>query len=179
MKKHLTRFLFLGLWLLAWGSPAWAEDTKLGIIDAQKIFEGSKVGRKDKFFLEDYVKTRQRLIESEEADLKKLQSDLQQQQAVLTPGALQQKAEEFRQQVGVYERHVKEMQGEVEAKKREVLGGFSKKIAQVVAEIAGKERILLVMDKGGDATGTLVLFNTPSIDITDKVIKALDSRVGN
>jgi outer membrane protein len=179
MKKHLTGFLLLGLWLLAWGSLAWAEDTKLGIVDAQKIFEGSKIGKKDKLFLEDYVKTRQRLLESEEADLKKLESDLQQQQAVMTPGALQQKAEEFRQRVEVYQRHVQEMQGEVEAKKRELLGAFSKKVEQVVAEIAVKERILLVLERGAGSVGTMVLFNTPSIDITDQVIKALDSKGGN
>jgi outer membrane protein len=179
MKKYPTIFLLLGLWLLAWGSPAWAEDTKLGIVDAQKIFEGSKVGKKDKFFLEDYVKTRQRLLESEEADLKQLQSDLQKQQAVLTPGAMQQKSEEFRQRVETYQRHVQEMQGEVEAKKRELLGVFSKKIEQVVAEIAAKERILLVLEKGAGSVGTMVLFNTPSIDITDQVIKALDSKAGN
>lgn len=179
MKKYLAVFLLLGLWLFAWGSPAWAEDPKLGIIDSQKLFEGSKVGQKDKFFLGDYVKTRQRLIESEEADLKKLQSDLLQQQAVLTPEALQQKAAEFRQRVGGYERHVQEMQNEVEAKKREVLGVFSKKVEQVVAEIAVKERIFLVMQKGAGPEGTLVLFNNSSIDITDRVIKALDSKGGN
>lgn len=179
MKKYSAIFLLLGLWLLAWGSPSWAEDPRLGVIDTQKTLEGSKAGKKIKSFLEDYVKTRQRLIESEEIDLKKLQADMEQQQAALTPAARQQKEEEFRQRVGVYQRHVQELQGEIEAKKREVLGEFSKKIEQVVMEIAAKERILLVMEKGESAEGTLVLFSNPSSDITDRVIKALDSKGGN
>lgn len=179
MKKHSAVVLLLGLWLLAGGSPAWAEDTRLGVINTQKAMEGSKVGKKVMSFLEDYVKTRQRLIESEEVDLKKLQADLGQQQAALSPAARQEKEEDFRQRMVVYQRHVQELQGEIEAKKRDVLGEFSKKIEQVVVEIATKERILLVMEKGDSAAGALVLFSNPSSDLTDQVIKALDSKGGN
>jgi Skp family chaperone for outer membrane proteins len=57
------------------------------------------------------------------------------------------------------------------------LGEFSKKIEQEVKEIAEKERIGLVFDKGESGPGTMVLYSHPSINLTDRVIKALDGKL--
>jgi outer membrane protein len=171
--------MLIGMLLLACGFPAWADELKIGVIEPQKILEGTKAGKKLMASLEDYVKTRQRLIESEEVDIKKVQADLAQQSAVLNPAAKQEKEDEFRQRVGAYQRHVQELEGEILAKKREVLGAFTKQVEQVVTEIAAKERITLVVEKGDSGAGTLILYSHPSINLTDRVIKALDSRAGN
>jgi outer membrane protein len=157
--------------------PAWSEEPKLGVVEPQKILEATKEGKKIKASLEDYVKTRQRLIESEEADLKKVQGDLA-QGASLSQAAQEGKEEAFRKKAVAYQRHVQELENDIQNKKREVLGEFSKKIEQIVIEIAEKEKIGLVLDKGENGPGTAVLYSHPSINLTDRVIKVLDSKPG-
>jgi outer membrane protein len=176
VKTHIL--LLLGLMVLTWVPPAWSEETKIGVIEPQRILEMTKEGKKIKASLEDYVKTRQRLIESEEGDLKKFQEDLAQQGTVLSPAALQAKEEAFRQKAVAYQRHIQELENDIQTKKREVLGEFSKKLEQVVIAIADKEGIGLVLDKGESGPGTMVLYNHPSINLTDRVIKMLDSKPG-
>ena len=179
MKKSWSSFILIGMLALAFGLPAWAEELKIGVVEPQKVLEATKAGRRIKDSLADYVKTRQRLLDSEAEDLKKIEEDLVKQGAGLSAETRQEKEGAFRQKVAAYQRRVQELEGEVQAKKAEVLGEFTKSLEQVVREIAEKEKISLVMQKGASDAGTLVIFNHPSVDLTDRVSKALDSRKGD
>jgi outer membrane protein len=176
MKKHWSVLILMGMSSWASGVPAWAEDLKVAVVEPQKVLEGTKAGKKIKDSLAEYVKTRQRLLDSEAEDLKKIEEDLAKQGATLSPAAKQGKETAFRQKVVVYQRRIRELETEVQAKKKEMLSGFTKIIEQVVNEIAEKEKISLVLDKGGSETGVLVIFNHPSVDLTNRVIKEVDSR---
>ena len=180
MKQRASSILILlSLFLLGVGFSFGSEELKIGVINPQKILEGTKQGKKAKQTLSEYVQTRQKLLESEAADLKKLETDLANQSTVMDTKAKAEKEQSFQQKVAVYQRRVQELNAEVETKKREVLGGFTKAIEQAVREIAEKEKILLVMEKGGGNAGSLVLYNQDSLDLTSRVIKALDSKAGN
>jgi outer membrane protein len=178
MKQRATILVLLSLFLLGVGFSAGAEELKIGVINPQKILEATKQGKKAKQTLADYVQTRQKLLESEAADLKKLEMEMATQSTVLDTKVKAEKEQSFQQKVAVYQRRVQELNAEVETKKREILGGFTKAIEQAVREIAEKEKILLVVEKGGNA-GSLVLFNQDSLDLTPRVIKALDSKAVN
>jgi outer membrane protein len=179
MKKSWSSLILIGMLALAFGLPAWAEELKIAVVEPQKVLEATKAGRRIKDSLADYVKTRQRLLDSEAEDLKKIEEDLVKQGAGLSAETRQEKEGAFRQKVAAYQRRVQDLEGEVQAKKAEVLGEFTKSLEQVVQEIAEKEKISLVMQKGAGDAGTLVIFNHPSVDLTDRVIKALDSRKGD
>ena len=179
MKQRASILVLLSLFLLGLEFSAGAEELKIGVINPQKINEATKQGKKVKQTLADYVQTRQKLLESEAADLKKLETELATQSTVLDTKVKAEKEQSFQQKVAVYQRRVQELNAEVETKKREVLGGFTKAIEQAVREIAEKEKILLVMEKGGNNAGSLVLYNQDSLDLTPRVIKALDSKAVN
>jgi outer membrane protein len=176
MKKHWSILILIGMLVLALRVPAWAEDLKVAVVEPQKVLEDTKAGKKIKDSLAEYVQTRQRLLDSEAADLKKIEEDLTKQGATLSPAAKQEKETVLRQKVVAYQRRVQELEVEVRAKKTEMLSGFTKTIEQVVKEIAEKEKIFLVLDKGGNGADTLVIFNNPAVDLTDRVIKEVDSR---
>ncbi len=176
MKKYWSVLILMGMSAQAFGMPAWAEDLKVAVVEPQKVLEGTKAGKKVKDSLAEYVKTRQRLLDSEADDLKKIEEDLAKSGATLSPAAKQEKETVLRQKVVAYQRRVRELEVEVQAKKTEMLGGFTKTIEQVVKEIAEKEKISLVLDKGNNESDMLVIFNNPSVDLTDRVIKELDSR---
>ncbi|SRR5712692_4645743 len=179
MKISVGVIILVGVFVFAFGLPAWAEELKIAVIEPQKVLEATKAGRKIKGSLADYVRTRQRLLDSEAEDLKKIEEGLAKQGAGLSAETRQEKEGAFRQKVVEYQRRVQELEREVQAKKAEMLGEFTKTIEQVVREIAEKEKISLVVEKGDNGYGALVLFNHPSVDLTGRVIKELDSRKGD
>ena len=178
MKHSLHRSLLIGMLALVFGFPAWADELKIGVVEPDKVLNGTKAGKKITASLKEYVGTRQRLLESEEEDLKKMQHEVEKQSAVLSPAAKQEKEEMFRQKMAVYQRLLTQLGEEVQKKKTESLSAFTKKMEQVVKEIAEKEKIALVVEKGGSGAGTPILYSQPSINLTDRVIKALDEKGG-
>ncbi len=179
MKKSWSIPILMVVLAPVFGASAWAAELKIGVIEPQKILEETQSGKKIKDSLSEYVVARQRLLDSEAEDIKKGEDDLLKQSAGLNNEARQEKEDALRRKIAGYQRRVQELEGEVQAKKAEVLGEFTRKIEQVVREIAEKEKISLVMDKGGSDYGSLVLFNQPSVDLTGRVIKELDGRTGN
>ncbi len=176
MLRAFRILTLVGLVALAPAVPAWAADLSIGVVEPQKVLDATKEGKKVKDALADYVNTRQRLIESEEQDIKAMEQDLVKQGAVLSPEAKQQKETVIRQKLLAYQRHVREFETEVQAKKREMLSAFTAKLERVVREIAEKEKIDLVVEKGDAGLGTLVLYSEPAINLTDRVIKAFERK---
>jgi len=176
MKRTRLIASTLGLGLLVHGFPVGAADLPIGVIEPQKVLDATKAGKRIKDALADYVNTRQRLIESEEQDIKAMEEDLVKQGADLSPEAKQEKEGGIRQKLMTYRRHVEELEGEVQTKKRELLSDFTTKIEHVVREIAEKEQITLVVEKGDAGPGALIMYSEPSINLTDRVIKAFESK---
>ena len=176
MKRTRLIASTLGLGLLVHGFQVGAADLPIGVIEPQKVLDATKAGKRIKDALADYVNTRQRLIESEEQDIKAMEEDLVKQGADLSPEAKQEKEGGIRQKLMTYRRHVEELEGEVQTKKRELLSDFTTKIEHVVREIAEKEQITLVVEKGDAGPGALIMYSEPSINLTDRVIKAFESK---
>lgn len=164
--------------VLACEGPALAVELKIGVIEPQKVLEGTKSGKKIKDSLQEYVKTRQKLIDMEEEELKKMEEDLVKQGAVLSAEAKKDKEEKFRQKMVEYQRKVQQLNQEVQVKKKETLDEFNKNLEQVIRGIADKEKITLVVEKGDSGAGTLIVYSHPSLDLTDRVIKELDAKGG-
>jgi outer membrane protein len=110
----------------------------------------------------------------EEEELKKMEEDLVKQSAVLSADAKKEKEETFRKRMMEYQRKVGQLNQEVQNKKKEVLEEFNKGLEQIVRGIADKEKLSLVVEKGDNGAGALVVYSHPSLDITDRVIKELD-----
>ena len=156
--------------------PVWGTELKIGVVEPQKILDGTKSGKKIKDSLAEYVKVRQRLIDQEEEDLKKMEEDLVKQGAVLSPEAKKEKEEVFRRRMVDYQRKVQQLNQEVQAKKKEVLDEFNKTIEQIVRSIADKEQITLVVEKSNNGSGSVIIYSHPSLDLTERVIKELDAK---
>ena len=176
MKPRVSIPALLIACILGFGVSAAAVEVKIAVVNPQDILNGTKKGKTIKDMLAEYVQTRQRVIQSEEAELKKLEAELASQGPALSASAKQEKQQVFQQHLTAYERRLQELEGEVQAKKRDALGEFTKAIEQAVQQIAEKENIVLVLEKGRTGAATLILFNQDSLDLTSRVIKALDSK---
>ncbi|MBI3808962.1 MAG: OmpH family outer membrane protein [Nitrospirae bacterium] len=179
--KNGINVLFIALvaaLALAVAAPAFAAETKIGVVEPQKVLDGTRAGKKIKDSLQDYVKARQKVIDMEEEDLKKAEEDLVKQGAVLSPEAKKDKEDKFRQKMGEYQRKVQQLNQEVQVKKKETLDEFNKSLEQIIRGIADREKITLVVEKGDSGAGALIIYSHPSLDLTDRVIKDLDAKGG-
>ena len=59
--------------LMGWGSSALAQEGKIGFVDAQAVLDRSKPGQASKTLLEQYVKSRQQLIDTDEEEIRQLE----------------------------------------------------------------------------------------------------------
>ena len=163
---------------LAFGVPAWAAELKIGVIEPQKVLDQTKSGKKVVDSLQEYVKVRQKLIDQEEEDLKKMEEALVKQGAVLSAEARKEKEEALRRKASEFQRKVQQLNQEVQVKRKEMFEEFNKSVEQVIRGIADKEKITLVVEKGDNGAGALIIYSHPSLDLTDRVIKELDAKGG-
>ena len=105
-----------------------------------------------------------------------MEEDLVKQGAVLSPEAKKEKEESFRRRMVEYQRKVQQLNQEVQAKRKEVLDEFNKNIEQIVRGIADKEKITLVVEKSDNGAGSLIIYSHPSLDLTERVMKELDTK---
>lgn len=162
----------IGIGLLQ-GTVAGAADTqKIGVVDSQKVLDQSKAGKRAKGLMDDYLKSRQKVVDLDEQELKRLEGKITVQGAALTPEARRELQQDYQRKLEQYQRRVVELNREVQAKKSEVLREFNKGMEEIVKQIAQKDGYTLVLDQNGD--NGPVLFHQDALELTDRVIKAYD-----
>ena len=160
--------LFLAMYTVL---PVRAEDTRIGFIDAQKVLDESLRGQQVKDQLNEYVQSRQKIVDIEETELKDLQEELTKQGAVLSPSAKQEKEELFQKKFMEYQKKVTELQKEIQQRRTDKLEEFNielEKIAKTLGEKEGYSMILTNLDVN------IIIYAKPSLNLTDSVIQELD-----
>lgn len=152
-------------------------DMKVAYIDAQKILDNSKAGKRAKATIEEYVKSRQKIIDLEEEELKRLDSELAKQVAVLSPEARREKEEMLKKKFADYQKKAADLRSEVESKKIEILKEFNQGLEEAVKRVAEKEGYTVVFDK--NPMGGPLVYAKESLEITDKVVAEYDKRTNN
>ncbi len=149
-----------------------AEALKIGFIDAQKVLDHTKLGQKAKANLEEYVKSRERVLELERKDIKDFEETLSRQGALLSLEAKKDKQEEYQRKVDQFQKKMVELNREVQDKQVELVKGFRKELEGVVKKIAEKEGYVFVLDKDSE-TGN-ILYAKENFDLTSLAIAELD-----
>ncbi len=152
-----------------------AKAFKVGIVDPQAVFEKSKAGQRALATLKEHRTVRQKLLASNEKELKKLEEELRNGTG-LTETKKQAKQEHLRQKVQEYQRRGQEFQQELGQKQKDMVLEYMKKIESATKAIAEKHGFSLIMDKGSDATLKIVLYSRQGLDITNEVVKEFDRR---
>lgn len=168
MKKLVFAFLLT----LALTIPAYAADgTKIAVIDYRKILQESSASKDITAQLEANYNAHRKEIKKSEDDLRKAQEEIEKQKDTLTADALAAKRKDFQQKVI-------EVQKKVQSKKRSLdraMGESREKLNQAIAavtqEIATKEGYDLVI------ANSQVIVKSPSLDITDKVLAGVNSKL--
>ena len=176
MMNRINMIVLVVLWCTAqWAAPLYAGDSaRVGVMDQQIVMERSKAG---KVALEDmagYAKTRQKIISSDEQELKELQQSLEDPNTKLTDPIRQEKEEQLRSKVEAYQHRVQEFNREIQQKRGEMVAEYSRKIAAAAQAVAQKEGYAAILDKGNDSVLRIVLYHQAALDVTELVVKEFD-----
>ncbi len=159
---------------LAWGAqPVWAADhIKVAMMDQQQVIERSVAGKRALEELKSYSTTRQKIIDSDDQELKELEKGMQ--DASMSEEARKEKQEHFRTKLEAYQRRIQDFNREVQEKQRGMVAEYAQKIQAAAATVAQKEGFTAVLDKGSESTVKIVIYSHPSVDLTEQIIKEFD-----
>jgi outer membrane protein len=154
-------------------SPGLSADTfKVAVMDQQVVIEQSKAGKRALEELKAYSTTRQKIINSDDQELKELEQTIQ--DGKLTDSAKQEKQSQFQAKLEAYQRRLADFNREIQQKQREMVVEYAKKV-QAAAQVVGeKNGYIAVIDKGNESAIKIVLYHQPALDLTDQVVKEFD-----
>ena len=160
--------------LLAWAAqPVQAADhIKVAMMDQQQVVERSVAGKRALEELKTYSTTRQKIIDSDDQELKELEKGIQ--DSALSEDARKEKQEHFRTKLEACQRRIQDFNREVQEKQRGMVAEDAQKIRAAASVVAQKEGYAAVIDKGNESTVKIVIYSHPSVDLTEQIIKEFD-----
>ena len=165
MKRQLG--IALALLFTAFSTAVFADGSKIGVVDLQKIMQTSDDVKNIQATLEDKFKPRRDKIMGMEADLKKEMEAFKRDSSVLS----QAKRKELEQKIvtaqQTFEQEGQQYQQELSTAHNEAMEKFYDKIRVAIAKVAEAEKYDLVFQK--DAAP----FSLEKLDVTSKVMKAV------
>lgn len=158
----------IGLFWLALGVNAFAENAKVGVVDLQKIMQTSAQMQAIQQKLEKEFKPRRDKLVAMESGLKSDMEKFKRDSTVMTEAQrkdLEKKILATQQQ---FEREGQQYQQELSSAHNEAMEGFYNKIRAAISKIAEAEKFDLVLQK--DAAP----YSIEKLDVTAKVIQAIN-----
>ena len=150
-------------------SMAFAE--KIGIVDIQKLQEKSKEFQKIREQIESKAESLRAKLRAEAAKLNEEEKEYEKQSMMLSFDAKETKLFELEKKRRQYQFTMDEYQRELQLLEAESTRIISKKLQDIVSKIGASGKYSLVFEKNIPG----LIYSNPDFDITDEVIKDLDS----
>ncbi|MEX5213210.1 MAG: OmpH family outer membrane protein [Nitrospiraceae bacterium] len=159
--------------VLCWAVGALgAESFSVAVANQQMVMDKSKTGQRAIEELKTFSSTRQKIVSSDEEELKELEKVLQ--NGSLKDEQKQEKQNLFRAKLDAYQRRVQDFNREIQAKQKELFERYSKSISEAALTVAQRRGFAAVLDTGTEASVKIIIYANRSVDITDEVIKEFD-----
>ena len=149
--------------------PAWAEP-KIGVVDFQRLAEESPQGKAVNDSIRAEFAPRQRTLEAQGQAVKAKQDKLQKDGATMTEDQRGRAEKDLRDSARDLERARAEAQDDFNARRNEEMSRLQRTLLEEVRGYAKAQNYDLVL------AGEVVLYHTPSYDVTPGVLTALQAR---
>jgi len=146
---------------------------KIGWVDAQAILDQTATGKDIKARVEAFRDSRQKVMDLEEGEIKKLQDKIDQQGSLLSDDVRRQKVLEINEKAVAFQKKFAQYQKELHDKTDELLGEFNDALIKAVQLVAAREGYQYVLDHGGEGS---VLYGAPELDLTQTVKTEIDAK---
>jgi len=173
MKSSMFRTALAALALtLATGFTA-AHAEGLGVVNTQKIMRESKAAQSVRSQLQSKQKAFQAELDAKEKQLLAEDQALAKQSNTVEKAAFEQKVKDFRTKAAAAQREVQQKKMAVDKALAESLASIQKTVIEITKEVATEKKLSAVV------SASAVMYAEPSLDITDEVLKRLNSKLPN
>lgn len=170
MKTSLRTLLAASAITLALSAPAFA-DTLIGVVNVQKIMQNSKAANDVRSQLQAKQKSFQGELDAKEKSLLAEDQSLSKERSTLGKDAFDAKVKSFREKTADAQREVQTKKATLDKAFAGSLEKIQTSVTDIVKEIAAEKKLNLVV------TSSQTLYADPSLDITDDVLKRLDTQL--
>ncbi len=160
--------VFFAMSLVTTGS-AFAGDTKIGVINMQKVLATSVAGKKAQKELEKKMNELKGTFKKDEAALLALQKEIEKKSSAWSDEMKQEKAIEFQKKRRDLGTKQEDANMELKQLREKHLAPILKKLEKVVKEEAKKGGYTIILPNNA------VLYKSDNADITAEITKALDA----
>jgi len=174
MKRYIGVCLAVVSAGLLTGIAVAADPVKVAVMDQQLVIERSKSGKRALDELKAYSATRQKIINSDDLELKELEQTIQDPK--LSESAKQEKQNQFQAKLEAYQRRLADFNREVQQKQRETVLEYTKKVQDAAQVVAQREGYVAIIDRGNEAMMRIVIYHQPALDVTEQVVKEFDKQ---
>lgn len=170
--------IFFGVFILVFTlyfASASSAELKVGVVDLYRILNESEEGKKAINELQNMLEQRQKTLDEKQKKIQSLKEEYEKKKAVLSEDARKSKEEEIDRLSRDLQRTAADYQVELQKKQSEITQSMLKEIRQLINDFAQKQGYSLIIEKAEQ----LILFTTPDVDITDKIILLFNQKTQN
>jgi len=166
LRRSFASILFGGL-LVSAQMQAQAQEFRIGFVSTDRIFKEASTAKSAQLKLEQEFSKREKEIVDLRTALKTLADTFEREAPTLPAGKLASRQKQLVEQDRDFQRKSREFQEDLNARKNEELQQLIERANKVVKQVAEAEKYDLILQ---DA-----VYVNPRLDITDKVLKVLNS----
>jgi len=167
VSKRLT-LIFGALLSVFFVGTAMAEDYKIGFVNTEKLFREAAHAKRAQQKLEKEFSARDADLQKLSKQVQNLQTVLDKDGATMTESTRRDRERELANLSRDLQRQQREFREDLNLRRNEELSSLQERANKVIQEIAENEKFDLILQEP-------VVYASKRIDITDKVIKALDA----
>ena len=165
--KHFSSKLFLGAAIALAGFSASAQEFRVGVVNLDRIFREANSAKSAQTKLEQEFSKREKELNDTATQLKTLSEKFEREAPTLAESQRTTRQKQLVDQDREFQRKRREFQEDLNTRKNEELQQVIERANKVVKSLAEAEKYDLILQES--------VYVNPKHDITDKVIKALNS----
>ncbi len=142
------------------------------VVDMQRVIGESIIGKAARNTLESEAKKRQAALSAKASELEKAKAEIGKQSALLSPSALEEKRTSLEKGTRDLERLVQDNRDALSRKNNAEIEKIVAQVDEILKELGAKGKYKFILEKDR----RVVVYADPKFDLTEQVIKTLDSK---
>lgn len=167
----MKKLFLVALASLALVSTSALAETSIGVVNVAKIMRDSKAATSVRDQLKSKQKSFQADLDAKEKALYAEDQALAKQKDSADKAGFEKKVKDFREKAASEQRAVQAKKAQLDKAFSAALEEIQKNVVDIVKQVASEKKMNLVV------SSTQVLYGDDSLDVTDEVLKRLDSKL--
>lgn len=160
--------------LLLFSAVAHAEDVKFGYVDMQRALLEVNEGKQAKAQLEKMKKARQGDLDAKQAELRKMQKDLEAQKAFMKADIKRAKEQEFGKKLQELQMTYAKLQKELAREEAKLTQKIFAQMSRILSKMGKSGKYTMIFEK----TESSLLWAEPHLELTNELIRRFNAGEG-